>query len=270
MIVQQEKYKVLLIGDSCTDVYIFTSEQRKNPECDAPLLTEVGRLAAGGMARNVYKCLKNLEVDVTLITNKVINEKVRIIDNLTGKQILRLDNDPKESDEIKFEDLPDLSQFTHVVISDYDKGFVSRNFIEKLSNYCTSGTIIVDTKKKDIGKYLTAHNAYLKINTEEYNALEPKVGGIVTRGSNGADVMSRRGQRLAHVPALPATEVDVCGAGDSFLAGLVYGDIVTGDIINAIDYAIVNAGISVERYGTYAPTLSELKERMHEFKPNRY
>jgi sugar/nucleoside kinase (ribokinase family) len=57
--------------------------------------------------------------------------------------------------------------------------------------------------------------------------------------------------------------VDVCGAGDAFLAGIVYGFLT--DEVNMIEHGIVNAGISVQHMGTYAPNLEELKQGLNEY-----
>ncbi len=56
------------------------------------------------------------------------------------------------------------------------------------------------------------------------------------------------------------TEVfDVCGAGDVFLSGLVYGYLQNGDISKAIPIANKCASFSVSKMGTYVMTPEDLK-----------
>jgi sugar/nucleoside kinase (ribokinase family) len=58
---------------------------------------------------------------------------------------------------------------------------------------------------------------------------------------------------------LPMVEVaDVCGAGDTFLASLVYSYLDAKDMRTAIRFAIKAAGVSVQHIGCYAPRLEEL------------
>ena len=65
--------------------------------------------------------------------------------------------------------------------------------------------------------------------------------------------------RSVHVPA-PTVEVsDVCGAGDTFLAALVYRYIESKDIIDAIEFAVRASSITVQHLGNYAPTLEEIQ-----------
>jgi sugar/nucleoside kinase (ribokinase family) len=51
----------------------------------------------------------------------------------------------------------------------------------------------------------------------------------------------------------------VCGAGDTFLAALVYQYLNSGKSIeSAIEFAIKAAAVTVQHMGVYAPTLEEI------------
>jgi len=50
----------------------------------------------------------------------------------------------------------------------------------------------------------------------------------------------------------------VCGAGDTFLAALVYQYLTTNDMQSAISFAITASAVTVQRLGVYAPTLEEI------------
>jgi sugar/nucleoside kinase (ribokinase family) len=57
----------------------------------------------------------------------------------------------------------------------------------------------------------------------------------------------------------PSVEVvDVCGAGDTFLAALVYKYLNTTNIESAIKFANLASSITVTHRGVYAPTLEEV------------
>jgi sugar/nucleoside kinase (ribokinase family) len=58
---------------------------------------------------------------------------------------------------------------------------------------------------------------------------------VVTLGEDGA--LARTGDRVVRVPAVPADAVDVTGAGDAFVAGLVAGLVAGGDLEDALTAA---------------------------------
>ena len=50
--------RVLLIGDSCTDVYVYGDVKRLNPEAPVPILEPKREDTTKGMAWNVFSNLK--------------------------------------------------------------------------------------------------------------------------------------------------------------------------------------------------------------------
>lgn len=258
MTVQQRKFKVLLVGDACWDIYVYVDNTRKNPESDVPLLKEKLRQASGGMALNVLKCLENLNIDVTYVVPTTASKKTRFIDSITKQQYFRLDNDIKPDYHIP---LYDLNNYDAIVISDYNKGFISDETI-KYYNKVFNGSVFLDTKKNNLQDF---KGCFIKINNEEAaNASNIPASTVITEGRLGAILLDYRDNNK--YPALRGIKcVDVCGAGDAFLAGYVLGYLKHGNIQEAVPYGIVNSGISVTKYGTYAPTLQELEEGLIQY-----
>ena len=63
--------KILVVGDSCTDVFVYGSCQRLCPEAPIPIFEPSKTVTNDGMAGNVVRNLKALGVtDVDIITNK--------------------------------------------------------------------------------------------------------------------------------------------------------------------------------------------------------
>ena len=249
--------KVLLIGDNCVDVYNHCDITRWNPESSAPLVVVSNVTERPGMAANVLKCLDNLQLETTFLTSPQISIKTRYIDNRTGQQLLRVDDDPVCT-AVDLDGV-DVDKYDAIVISDYCKGSVPNSLIKDLQIKCTC-PIFLDTKKhnlEDFGKCV------IKINEHEYSkALGVPTGTIITKGANGAHMHNVPDTQ---VPALETSVVDVCGAGDAFLAGLVYGYSKETFLTNALKYGIVNAGIAVRHLGTYAPSLAELNKGLQEY-----
>lgn len=246
---QQEKFKVLLIGDSCEDVYLYGIVARISPETPVPVLKQIRTETKLGMASNVKHNLIALGCDVDVCTNCPEQiTKTRYIDKKSGYHLLRLD---KESDISPWsgESPEELSYYDAVIVSDYNKGFVTYDHYKHLQeNY--EGPIFVDTKKTDLAQM---DQCVVKINSLEYSKIKTECSQlIVTQGKHGA--MYKNIIYLA-----PEVEVfDVCGAGDTFLAALTYKYLLDRHIVQAINFANRAASITIMHRGNYAPTIEEI------------
>lgn len=248
---QQTQFNVLLIGDDCVDVYQFGSVERISPEAPVPIFKYGRKEEVGGMARNVKRNLEELGCNVTYVCGWT-SVKTRLIDSRSKQHILRVDNDAI-SPPLKFEEVAHgLVDADVVVISDYNKGFVSYELVEEIIDKF-DGAVFIDTKKHDLARF---QGAWVKVNQFEYSQLKSQCTGlIVTLGEEGAIVPHNN----IKVPA-PSVEVsDVCGAGDTFLSALAYKWCETSDILQAIKFAVRAGAITVQHLGNYAPTLKEIE-----------
>ena len=112
---QRKQFKVLLIGDSCTDEYVYGTCERLNPEAPVPILKFNRRETTKGMAWNVRDNLMSFGMEVYIATNEETIIKTRYIDEKYNQQILRVDDEPlvKPMDY----ELPN-DEFDALVISD--------------------------------------------------------------------------------------------------------------------------------------------------------
>jgi D-glycero-beta-D-manno-heptose-7-phosphate kinase len=237
--------RFLAIGDACRDVYISGDSTRKNPEAAAPLLNNLVTEVRDGMAANVANNLRALGADVTtILPPEPWTEKQRYIDARHGTQLLRVDYD-RPSDPLG--DLPDLAGFDAVLVSDYDKGFVSYDIMRQLDGRIP---LFVDTKKRNLGLMT---EAWVKINELENSLLVfPPKNLVVTLGSKG----SRTADHVA--PAQRIDVVDPCGAGDTYLAAFAWSMVHKQDVYAAMVFANNAAAVTCQHRGTYAPTLEEI------------
>ena len=244
---QQKQLKVLLIGDSCTDEYVYGSCERLNPEAPVPILKYSRKEIKKGMAWNVRENIESFGIEVYMITNQETITKTRYIDEKYNQQILRVDNEP----DLKpmNSDLPD-EHFDALVISDYDKGFLSNEKVFELVEWF-DGPVFIDSKKTKLPK----ESCFVKINDLEFSKLDnPSDNLIITRGSKGAEYQGR---------LYPGEKVDIfdaVGAGDTFLSALVYFYLKCGKIEEAIPYANKAAAIAVSNFGTYILTKEDVNE----------
>ena len=239
--------KILVIGDSCTDVFVYGEIDRLCPEAPVPIFQPVHTKENGGMARNVKNNLVSLGADVHIISNDNGMKKVRYVDNNSNQMIMRLDENDVCS---RIENLRDMSfsDYDAIVISDYDKGFLHVDDIQYICEKYED--VFIDTKK-EIDDWMM-NVKYIKINSIEYNNnvkyikrndnwLKDKL--IVTRGKYGCEFNGN----MFDVEDVPIK--DVSGAGDTFLSALVVEYIKSQDIIKSIRFAQKCTTMVVQKQG---------------------
>jgi D-beta-D-heptose 7-phosphate kinase/D-beta-D-heptose 1-phosphate adenosyltransferase len=246
MVIQQQKqYKILLIGDNCTDVYQYGTVDRISPEAPVPVFKFSHEESRPGMAGNVYNNLVALGCNVYPVYGET-STKTRLIDTRSKQQIVRIDTDVHSaSAAITYK----LDNYDAIVISDYNKGTVSYELIETLrKDYF--GPIFVDTKKTDLARL---EGCIVKINSLEFSQIKTRCSNmIVTLGAVGADWDNE-------IFPAPKVEVsDVCGAGDTFLSALAYWYIRSKDMEQSVKFAIKSSSVTVQHLGVYAPSLEEI------------
>lgn len=244
---QQKQFKILLLGDNCIDVYQYGTVDRISPEAPVPVFKFSHEEKRAGMAGNVKNNLISLGADVTFLHGKT-STKTRLVDLKSKQHIVRIDNDVA-SEAIIIDHI--LANYDAIVISDYNKGTISYEIVEKIiADF--NGPVFIDTKKTDLKRF---EGAIVKINSLE-NSLAKTLPTelIVTMGRYGARYKDQQ-------YSAPHTEVfDVCGAGDTFLAALVFEFLKTKNMEKAIEIANIAASITVKHIGVYAPTWEEINE----------
>jgi len=251
--------KILLIGESCVDEYVYGHCDRICPEAPAICFKTNSKIESGlGMAGHVMSNIKSMrpEFNVDIITNldsTII--KRRFIDKRYNSIVFRQDiNDFCNRIEI---DKYEYSNYDAVIFSDYCKGFLQEtdisNILKRIEKPCLS---FIDTKKK-IGDFINGVD-FLKINNKEFtenvtdiNKIKNTCQIIVTKGDLGALHIDKNKETLYETPKIDVR--DVCGAGDTFLAGLVIKHIETKDISQSIKFANECSSKVVSKFGVSTP-----------------
>jgi bifunctional ADP-heptose synthase (sugar kinase/adenylyltransferase) len=247
-----KKFKILLIGDACEDTYTYGSVTRISPEAPVPIFEPHYKIVKDGMACNVRKNLEALGCEVNYLHGDA-SKKERLIDKRSKQHLLRIDNDVISDPLVQF-DLNHLKNIDAVVISDYNKGYVDYRIINYITTAFSPKPIYIDTKKTDLAKF---DGCYVKINQLERNcavSVPDQKYLIVTQGSNGAYWNGH-----TFTPDSVSDITDVTGAGDTFLAALVYKHLETKDMPQAIKFANRASSVTIKHVGVYAPTLEEIK-----------
>ena len=239
---------ILVIGDSCIDEYIYCTTDRFCPDAPVPVLKPQSYVCNEGMAGNVADNLRALGANVELITNANQIKKTRFVDSRTNHMFIRIDEGEDDLFSPSQETLDNIvwSNYDAVIISDYCKGYIDEATIKYITE--KHPVTFLDTKKLIVD---TMENIkFIKINDVEYEFSSDKMADwwkekmIITRGSKGAEYKDI---------TYPVEEVDVrdtSGAGDTFLAGLVYAYINEQNIESAIKFANKCATQVVQKKGT--------------------
>ena len=245
-------YQIFLAGDECLDVYQYGWVERISPEAPVPIFRFSHEETRPGMAGNVRANLINLNClvnDSDYHRTKDITTKTRLIDLKSKQQLIRIDNDVKVKPMTWSESNSNINMFDAVVVSDYDKGSVSYEFIQELRQRY-QGPIFVDTKKTDLARL---EGCIVKINEFEYARLRSECTElVVTLGHGGAKYKEQV------YKTIDIEVTDTCGAGDTFLAAMVRGYLDHKDLGPANEFANLAAAVTVKHIGVYAPSFEEI------------
>ena len=301
-ILKEKKSKPLLvIGDIFLDVFSECKVIKVSQEAPVLVLNPMDILKKEylGGAGNVYnninssgsksklitlcgynfnKLFKNIlksQKDIFLIKDKNYKDikKLRFLSN--QKHILRVDYENKynlNDSHIK-KILNHLNKVVKkmscIVISDYNKGFLTENLITKIFKIAKNNNIkiIVDTKKKDLRIFqncdiikvnkIEAEKSF-SVNNFETKKNQQKIKNflkeysiknlIITLGRDGFCIFNKEKYfKYKNYNSIDVSEVS--GAGDTFLAYFASAFSKNIDVYNSAKIANKAASISVSKYG---------------------
>ena len=226
--------KILVIGESCNDIFHYGTCNRLCPEAPVPVFNAVKLIKNGGMAMNVYANLKSLGATPDICTNNNWRSitKTRFVDRRTNHMFMRLDENDNKYGTCDIQQI-NFKLYDAVVVSDYNKGFLSKEDLRYISIH--SRISFLDTKKL-IGDWASEFtfikiNHYEYENTKRYLTNKTMKNLIVTKGPNGCIYQNKTYD-------VPLAEVkDTSGAGDTFVAALCYKFCETNNIDLSIKFA---------------------------------
>lgn len=239
---------------------------------DVALYGIVGADTEGEVLNDI---LKQYNVRQFLITAQSLPTitKRRMIGN--GHHIVRIDTEEsfhpfseKLYVSVKKTEVP------YVVLSDYNKGSLLsiENYISKLQS---QGTKVFVDPKREISAYRGAW--FVKPNRQEFikyigsfSTIQELIGKaqaalrtydfqhmLVTLGGEG--MLYVNAETSKYYPSVAQQVTDITGAGDTVLAGLIYGLSKGYEINEAILFSQRLAELSVTKSGTYVVTLDDIE-----------
>jgi D-glycero-beta-D-manno-heptose-7-phosphate kinase len=306
---------VLVVGDVMVDHFIWGSVSRISPEAPVPVVdVQKDSILLGGCANvlnNVHAMGGNVYVAGVIgadnIGRKLLNElsdrkietkgivveksrpttlKTRIVAH--GQQMVRFDKEnrkpiPQSSINRILEYVKSLrKKIGAIVISDYNKGVVSKELVWGIKNIVAESGIFVclDPKQNNFSVYkgvdvitpnhyeiqraagldITAANDIQQVSKSVLKKYAfPAI--LVTRGEEGMSLFEN-GRKIVHTyfPSQAKEVYDVTGAGDTVIGMLALGLAARATMKEATCLANLAAGLVVEKVGTATVSQKELIE----------
>ena len=244
--------KVVVIGETCIDKFIYCKINRLSPEAPVPILQPMYTKQNAGMSGNTVANIKALEPTSKILHFSNLSQvtKTRYVEKKTNHMFLRVD----EGDD-KIESFVWSENYEHfiqdadlVVVSDYNKGYLSDYALQIIAY--KSKLSILDSKRKltnDIIKDFT----FVKLNEGEWmnNKQLDDEKVIITLGSKGSMYQGK-----IYPSPQPQETIDVSGAGDTFTAAFALSYATAKSVPNAIKYANKISSEVVSKRGVQVPS----------------
>lgn len=244
--------KIVVVGELCKDVFVYGESKRLSPEAPVPVFQPIYTFQNDGMAGNVVQNLRVMYPQLGVIgvhQNRKIT-KTRYVDDKTNHMFLRVDEgDTAEYLYMTDEFMMQIKSADAVIVSDYDKGFLTEAHIKTISEM--SSFCVLDTKKRLSADTINSVD-FIKLNETEFrnNFIDQQYISkvLVTKGIDGTDYMDKN-----YPSPKPIQTMDVSGAGDTFTAAFTMKYLETKDPETAITFANEMASLVVSKRGVTTP-----------------
>ena len=187
---KKKKMKVLVIGETCVDKFVYCDAKRLSPEAPVPVLTPLKTVENPGMAGNTYANVKALAPDAVMASVHQKSEitKTRYVEEKSNHMFLRVDEGENFDCQFTWGPLADstIAEADIVIVSDYNKGFLSNADIKEIAR--KSKLSIIDSKRK-LTNDLIQNYTFVKLNeSERLNNPDLTTDNIITTlGKRGAE-----------------------------------------------------------------------------------
>jgi len=304
---------VLVIGDVMVDHFIWGKVSRISPEAPVPVVDVqkdsillggcanvlnsiytmggkvyvAGVIGADNVGKRLFTELRQRKIEtrgIIVDKGRPTTLKTRIVAH--GQQVVRFDKESKKA--IAKANTNKILEYAKslqkkigaIVISDYNKGVISKELVEGIKKIVKNSGIFIclDPKQNNFSIYEGVHvvtpnhheaqrAAGMEItNADDLQRLSSALlkkfdfqAILITRGEEGMSLFER-GRKIVHTyfPAQAKEVYDVTGAGDTVIGVLALGLAAQAEMKEAACLANLAAGIVVGKIGTATVSREEL------------
>ena len=309
----------LVIGDVMLDVFLYGKSHRLSPEAPVPVVALDHDSKVLGGAGNVASNLKSLgiHVDICGFVGEDINDirdllgvadisagnlilckgmhtitKTRVVSN--GQHLVRFDkevqfNNPESVVELE-KRIRQISErvYDFIIISDYNKGVISKQIMDIVKDSFRSVPIFIDPRPKNVNLYkdvfcmtpnLSEAQAILNTDSNDAENLARKIKDmlnlkcvVITLSEKGLLLLDdKNSPHYVNAYQIQTEQerlhrMDVSGAGDT-LIGTFAACLSSGhDLLKSAFIGNVAAAIVVNKLGTAICSIEELNRELQHLK----
>jgi len=248
--------------------------------CEVSVLSVIGKDEAGEELKGMIEAI-GANAYLVEQEDRKTSKKSRII--ASHSQVVRYDKESKEnilaqSAEALYEKFKAICEAHDLILlSDYGKGVLTKELTLQIITYANqcNKRVLVDPKGKDYSKYAGAylltpnkkeameasgieiHNDVTLIETlKKLKEIADLSVSLITLSEEGIAIFE---DRLIMRPTVAREVYDVTGAGDTVLASLGYALAQGKDIVSAIEFSNLAAGVVVGKLGSATATIDEIE-----------
>lgn len=243
---------ILVIGENCIDRFVYCRTEKLSPEAPVPVVIPIDTVVSKGMSGNVVRNIQSLDSKFKIAHWHQREEvtKTRFVDKKSNHIFIRVDEGDFSVKKINLDKkkLRDLVKYDIVIVSDYNKGFLSDDDLYKIAK--KSKISILDSKRK-LNNQICSSFDFVKLNEKEFENnidIQDNQNIILTMGENGCKY-----QNVIFPCENPKQTIDVSGAGDTFTASFILKYFETKNIEDSIIFANKMASIVVSKKGVSTP-----------------
>ena len=293
---------ILVLGDILLDKFLLNKYEKQSPEAKIPIVKPIKTITRLGGAANLINNKNSLNRNcflisrighetsdkelITLLNKRKIKYKLFFQKNFSvgkksrlyidKKQIFRIDDEKiiNLSRIIEYKIInfikKNISKYSMLVISDYNKGVINSNIFKKIANiFLKQGKLVITNPKKNKISFYNGSNIIIP-NKKKFNkffnsktSLKNKVKIffsskflehlIITRGKKSLIHFTRKNKFFYNVNKVKT--FDVTGASDTFVALLSINLFIKNKIEKSFKKSIEGATKVVQK--KYTSTISK-------------
>lgn len=311
-------HKVMIIGDLMLDHYLIGNVERISPEAPVPVVRVEREKSLLGGAGNVARNIGSLGGEALLVSTVGTDEDGVILERLCdevdlktkfirdparpttkktriiagNQQVVRVDQElavplqKAEFDELFSYLQTVIDEYPVIILSDYGKGFISRDFMDrfmklvgeqekrplvlvdpKTVNYdLYTGVDLLTPNTKEAGEGagfpVVGQDTVIRAGRALFERLECK-NLLITMGGDGM-ALFKGVDTVRHIPTFARKVFDVTGAGDTVIATIALALSSGIELLTACTLANYAAGVVVAQVGAATAGVDDLAEVVEE------
>lgn len=247
---------ILVIGDTCQDVYYAVQEGRNIPGSTRAIDVVGLPVIEQGMASFVASQVRELGPRVKLITSgKCTIERY-------GDLVIRRPNTAPSERAILAGIEQHKDECHAVIVSDYNRGAITSKVMEAIDQIALNMPVFIDPGRGKADAFYGTKFRLSKRNQSELADIgQTQRSGqysLITGGWRGMWLTNNATQKTTFIPSIDVDAIDPTGCGDVCIATICCFVLAGANMLEACRAAAVAAGLKATKQGCQPVTMQEI------------